>query len=95
MKNSWNPLINCEINFILTWSNKSVLSNDAKETLFAITDTNLYVPFVTLSTQMQWVMQSYYNNWNHVFNPNLGGLFRDSFWGGGGVKLPHPLSKTF
>ena len=29
------------------------------------------------------------------FNPNLGGLFRGSFWGaGGGVKLPPPLSKT-
>ena len=90
MKNSWNPLINCEINFILTWSNRSVLSNDAKETLFAVTDKNLYVPFETLSTQMQWVMQNYYSNWNQVFNPNLGGLFRGSFWGGGwGVKLPH------
>ena len=24
------------------------------------------------------------------FNPNLSGLFRGSFWGGGEVKLPHP-----
>ena len=28
-----------------------MLSNDTKETTFAITDTKLYVPFVTLSTQ--------------------------------------------
>ena len=26
-------------------------------------------------------------------NPNLSGLFRDSFWGGGRIKLP-PLSKS-
>ena len=32
-------LINCEINLILTWSNKCVLSNDTKATTFAITDT--------------------------------------------------------
>ena len=41
------PLINCEINLILTWSIKCVLSNDKKETKFAITDTKLYVPVVT------------------------------------------------
>ena len=31
-----------------------------------------------------------------LINPNLGGLFRGSFWGGGEVKLqpPSPLSKT-
>ena len=45
------PLINCEINLILTWSEKCVLSNDAKATTFAITDTKLYVPIVTLSIQ--------------------------------------------
>ena len=42
------PLINCEINLILTCSDKCVLSN---ETIFAITDTKLYVPFVPFSTQ--------------------------------------------
>ena len=45
------PLINCEINLILTWSEKCVLSNDTKTTIFAITDTKLYVPVRTLSTQ--------------------------------------------
>ena len=43
------PLINCEINLIYTWSEKRVLSNDTKATAFAITDTKLYVPVVTLS----------------------------------------------
>ena len=45
------PLINCEINLVLIWSEKCVLSNDTKVTTFAITDTNFYVPVVTLSTQ--------------------------------------------
>ena len=35
-------LINCEINFILTWSGKCVIFNDKKATTFAITDTKLY-----------------------------------------------------
>ena len=34
------PLINCEINLILTWPKKCVLSNDIKATTFAIVDTN-------------------------------------------------------
>ena len=33
------PLINCEIDLILTWSDKYVLSNNRKATTFAITDT--------------------------------------------------------
>ena len=45
------PLINCEINVILTWSEKCVLANDTKAATFAITDTKLYVSVVTLSTQ--------------------------------------------
>ena len=45
------PLINCEINFVLTWSEKCVLSNDTKATTFAITDTKRYVPVVPLSAQ--------------------------------------------
>ena len=46
------PLINCEINLILTWSaNCSILSGTVANqvTTFAITDTKLYVPVVTLS----------------------------------------------
>ena len=49
MENSWSSFINCKINFILTWSKKCVLSNDAKATTFAITGTNISV--VTLSAQ--------------------------------------------
>ena len=45
------PLINCEINFILTWTEKCVLFNETKTTTFAIIDTKLYVPVVTLSPQ--------------------------------------------
>ena len=45
------PLINCEINLTLTSSEKCVLSNNIKATAFAITDTKLYVPVVTLSSQ--------------------------------------------
>ena len=44
-------LINCEMNLILTWSDNCVLSNDTKATIFVITDTKLYIPVVTLSTQ--------------------------------------------
>ena len=48
------PLINCEINLILTWSaNCVIVSNNAanQNATFAVTDTKLYVPVVTLSTQ--------------------------------------------
>ena len=48
------PLINCEVNLILTWSSTCVLvaSNILNQNAtFAITDTKLYVPAVTLSTQ--------------------------------------------
>ena len=45
------PLINCEINLILTWSTDCVISSATRETKFALTDTKLYVPVVTLSTQ--------------------------------------------
>ena len=55
LSNFWRTLetslINCEINFILTCSGTCLLSNDAKATTFAITDTKLYVPIVPLSTQ--------------------------------------------
>ena len=44
-------LINVELNPILTWYDKYVLSNDARATIFEMTDTKIYVPVVTLSTQ--------------------------------------------
>ena len=45
------PLINCEINLILNWSEDCVISSTNGETKFKITDTKLSVPVVTLSTQ--------------------------------------------
>ena len=47
-------LINCEVNLILTWSANCVIvfTNVANQNaIFTITDTKLFVPVVTLSTQ--------------------------------------------
>ena len=58
LSNFWRtlemPLINCEVNLILTLSSTCVLiaTNIPNQNVtFAITDTKLYVPVVTLSTQ--------------------------------------------
>ena len=58
LSNFWRtlemPLINCEVNLILTWSSNCVLIATAiqnQAATFEITDTKLYVPVVTLSTQ--------------------------------------------
>ena len=58
LSNFWRtlemPLINCEINIILTWSTNCVIVSTIvanQNTTFEITDTKLYVPVVTLSTQ--------------------------------------------
>ena len=45
------PLINCEISLTLTWSENCVISSPIEKTEFAITDTKLYVPVATLSTE--------------------------------------------
>ena len=55
LSNFWRtlemPLINCEVNLILKWSPTCVITNSSGAGRFAITDTQLYVPVVTLSTQ--------------------------------------------
>ena len=58
LSNFWRtlerPLVNCEVNLILTWSSTCVLiaTNIPKQNAtFAVSDTKLYVPVVTLSTQ--------------------------------------------
>ena len=58
LSNFWRtlemPLINCEVNLILTWSSTCVLiatNTPNQNTTFAISDTKFYVPVVTLSTQ--------------------------------------------
>ena len=48
------PLINCEVELILTWSADCVIIHTDvanQNPTFEITETNLYVPAVTLSTQ--------------------------------------------
>ena len=45
------PLINFEVNSILTWSSTCVITNSTGVGTFKLTDTKLYVSVVTLSTQ--------------------------------------------
>ena len=45
------PLINCEVNLILTWPRDCLIINSSGAGKFAIIETRLYVPVVTLSTQ--------------------------------------------
>ena len=65
------PLINCELKLILTWSKDCVITNSTGEGKFAITETKLYVPVVTLSTEdnvklLQQLKSSFKRkiNWN-------------------------------
>ena len=55
LSNFWRtlemPLINCEVNLILSWSKDCVITNSTCEGKFAITETKLYVSVVTLSTK--------------------------------------------
>ena len=90
------PLINCEIDLILTWSDKCVLTSDTKATTFAITDTKLYFPVVSLSTQYNSKLLEQLNssfkqtiNWNkydpkvsvQAPNPYLDFLINSRFQG--------------
>ena len=55
LSNFWRtlemPLINCEIDLILTWLRNCVITDSTGEGKFKITEAKLYVPVVTLSTQ--------------------------------------------
>ena len=103
LSNFWRtlemPLINCEITLLLTWSISCViLSTDVENqnATFAITDTKLYVPAVTLSQEdnakLLEQLQSGFKrvvNWNKYLpkpellaqNPNLNLLLEPSFQG--------------
>ena len=103
LSNFWRtlemPLINCEVNLILTWSSTCVLiaTNIPNQiATFAITDTKLYVPVVTLSTQENTKflpqLKSGFKrviNWNKYLskpelltqNPTLNHLIEPSFQG--------------
>ena len=66
LRNFWRPLemplINREIELILTWSRNCVIIYayvNNQDPTFTITETNLYVPIVTLSTQDN---AKYYHN---------------------------------
>ena len=92
-------LINCEIDFISTWSANCVIvyTNVANQSAtFQITETKLYVPVVTLSTQdnakLLPQLKSGFKrtiNWNKYLakpellrqNPNLNHLVEPSFQG--------------
>ena len=46
------PLINCKVEFsLLRWNENCILSSGGTATTFTITDTKLYVPVVTLTTE--------------------------------------------
>ena len=93
------PLINCEVNLILTCSSTCVLISTNipnQNATFAITDTKLYVPVVTLSTQentkfLQQLKSGFKRviNWNKYLskpellaqNPNLNHLIEPSLQG--------------
>ena len=103
LSNFWRtleiPLINCEVNLILTWSSTCVIvsTGDANQAAtFAITDTKLYVPVVTLSTQentkfLQQLKSGFKRviNWDKYLSkpellaqsPNLNHLIEPSFQG--------------
>ena len=103
LSNFWRtlemPLINCEVNLILTWSSTCVLIStnvQNQNATFAITDTKLYVPVLTLSTQQntkffQQLKSGFKRviNWNKYLskpellaqNPNLNHLVEPSFQG--------------
>ena len=93
------PLINCKVNLILTRSADCVIIyTDVLNQIpiFTITETNLYVPVVTLSTEdnSKLLIQLKLRfkrtiNWNKylskpellALNPNLNYLFKQSFQG--------------
>ena len=103
LSNFWRTLemslINCEVELILTWSADCVIiyTNVANQVpTFTITETNLYVPVVTLSTQdnakLLPQLKSGFKrtiSWNKYLvkpellpqNPNLNHLIEPSFQG--------------
>ena len=77
LSNFWRtlemPLINSEVNLILTWSSTSVITNSTGAGTFEITDTKLYVPVVTLSTKEKSgksLLQQLKSGFKRVINRN-------------------------
>ena len=72
------PLINCEVNLILTRSSTCVITNSTGAGTFAITNTRLYSPAVTLSTQenaklLQQLKSGFKSviNWNNIYQNQI------------------------
>ena len=75
LSNFWRtlemPLINCEVSLILRWSSTCVITDSNGAGTFAITDTKLYVPVVTLSTQENTkLLQQLKSGFKRVINWN-------------------------
>ena len=90
LSNFWRtlemPLINCEVNLILTWSSTCVITKSNGAGTFAITDTKLYVPVVTLSTEentkfLQQLKSGFKKPELLAKNPNLNHLIEPRFQG--------------
>ena len=100
LSNFWRtlemPLINSEVNLILTWSSTYVMTNSTGTGTFEVTDTKVYVSVVTLSTKenaelLQQLKSGFKRviNWNKYLskpeslrrNPNLNYLIEPSFQG--------------
>ena len=64
------PLINCEINLLLAWSTNCVICKEDRATTFAITETKLYVPVVTLPTQGNLKLKQLKIGFNRKINWN-------------------------
>ena len=98
LSNFWGTLemslINCEVNLILAWPSTCVITDSTGAGVFAITDTKLYVPVVTLLTQentklLQQLKSGFKRviNWNKYSSkpellrqdPNLNHLVEPSF----------------
>ena len=75
LSNFWRtlemPLINCEVSLMLTWSSTCIITNSTGEGTFEITDTKLYLPVVTLSTQdNEKLLQQLQSGFKSVINWN-------------------------
>ena len=100
LSNFWRtlemPLISCEVSLVLTCSPTCVITSSTGQGKFKITDTNFYLPVVTLSTEdNEKLLQQLRSGFKRVINrnkylsrpellaqnPNLNYLIEPSFQG--------------
>ena len=99
LSNFWRtlkmPLINCEIELIFIWSVNCVIIYTnvvSQNPTFTVTETNLYVPVVTLNSKLLPQLKSGFRrtiSWNKYLskpellpqNPNLNHLLESDFQG--------------